>query len=146
MSVLGAPFPPLSEGLVFVLQQSPLWLPVSLRKVGNRSSLLQHTPISKNPFRRQPSNRRKLLRQDAARQRRAMCFGRTYRSSGAETSPWMAAIDILLLWSKDVRFRCSVSSLIRRVGFCATTEPPVAARIASESRESEFPPTTHAHL
>ena len=54
MSVLGAPFPPLSEGLVFVLQQSPLWLPVSLRKVGNRSSLLQHTPISKNPLRLQP--------------------------------------------------------------------------------------------
>ena len=69
----------------------------------------------------------------------------TYRSAGAETSCCPIAIDILLRWSKDVRFRCSVSSLIRRVGFCATTEPPVAARIASESRESEFPPTARAH-
>ena len=71
----------------------------------------------------------------------------TYRSAGAETSCCPIAIDILLRWSKDVRFLPYQKGwfLCRKLKVCATTEPPVAARIASESRESEFPPTARAH-
>ena len=38
--------------------------------------------------------------------RLAMCGDVTCRSSGTETSRRMVAIDMLLLWSKDMRFGC----------------------------------------